>query len=154
MRNGKATKCLTCGAEPVEPDHGGIRTCPHSHFQAADRPADPSEQALMDEYRRCAIRLNELLRSAPSAARADQLIGPCSRADLERNGQIRKELKRDLRHLERRRYEGTAVDADYNAELRNMLEVSDAFDAYCRSALAVTEQMIGPLINTEEHRRG
>jgi hypothetical protein len=154
MTVGYATKCLTCGSDPVEPDHGGIRTCPHSHFQAADRPADPREQALMDEYRRCAVRLNELLRSAPEAARADQLIGPCSRADLERNGQVRKELKRNLRHLERRRYEGSAVDAEYNAKLRNMLEVSDAFDAYCRSALAVTERMLGQLVNIEERDGG
>jgi hypothetical protein len=141
--------CLTCG-QLVQPDHGGIPTCPRSHFQAVGRPAETGEQALMDEYRRCSVRLHELLRIAPDATRADRLIGPCSRSDLERNGRFRSDMKREVRRLARHRHKGYAVDVDYEAKLHNMLEVSDAFDAYGRSAFAVTNLMHGRMLNTKE----
>ncbi len=48
-----------------------------THFQAADRPADPCEQVWMDEDGRCAIRLNELLQSAPNVVQHLLSLSPC-----------------------------------------------------------------------------
>ncbi len=48
-----------------------------THFQADDRPADPCEQVWMDEDCRCAIRLNELLRSAPNVVQHLLSLSPC-----------------------------------------------------------------------------